>query len=177
MAKNSILIVDDNPVNLKLIRVLLTGEGYDVRTAADAEEAMQVLKESMRLFPPAYIVGRRATRPVDLLGLRVDRNDIVLVNVAGLHRRPEIFADPDRFDPDRFTAEREKALPRYAYLPFGAGPRVCIGNHFALMEGQILLATYAQHVRLDLEDPRDVGVEPLVTLRPKGHLRARVTPR
>jgi cytochrome P450 len=139
--------------------------------------SMQVLKESMRLFPPAYIVGRSATRDLDLLGYPVRKDDIVLVNVAGIHRRPDVFPDPGRFDPDRFTAEREKALPRYAYLPFGAGPRVCIGNHFALMEGQILLATYAQRVRLDLEDPCDVGMEPLVTLRPKGALRARVTPR
>jgi cytochrome P450 len=139
--------------------------------------ALQVLKEAMRLYPPAYVLGRRATREVDLLGYRVRKNDILIVNIAGIHRRAELFPEPDRFDPDRFIPEREKALPRYAYLPFGAGPRVCIGNHFALMEGQLLLATYAQHVRLDVEDPRDVGVEPLITLRPKGPLRARVTPR
>jgi cytochrome P450 len=138
---------------------------------------LQVLKEVMRLFPPAYVVARRATRPVDLSGYVVKKNDIVVVNIAGIHRRPDFFPDPERFDPSRFTPEREKALPRNAYLPFGAGARICIGNHFALMEGQLLLATYAQQLRLRLESDREVGVEPLITLRPKGSIRAWVTPR
>jgi cytochrome P450 len=138
---------------------------------------LQVLKEVMRLYPPAYVVGRRAIRPVSLLGYPIKKNGIVLVNIAGIHRRPDYFADPGRFDPNRFTPEREKALPRLAYMPFGAGPRICIGNHFALMEGQLLLATYAQHVRLDMEDDREVATEPMITLRPKGTLRARVTAR
>ena len=82
------------------------------------------------------------------------------------------------FDPDRFTPEREKALPRNAYMPFGAGPRICIGNHFALMEGQILLATYVRRLRLELVDPAlEADTDPLITLRPKGGMPVRAVPR
>ena len=92
-----------------------------------------------------------------------------------MHRRADYFADPERFDPDRFAPEREKQLPRGAYLPFGAGPRVCIGNHFALMEGQLILATLAQRVRFVApSSARAVEPEPLVTLRPKGGLPMQV---
>jgi len=79
--------------------------------------------------------------------MSVKKNDILLVNIAGIHRRADIYENPESFSPERFTLEREKDLPRLGYMPFGAGPRVCIGNHFALMEGQLMLATYAQHVR------------------------------
>jgi cytochrome P450 len=104
----------------------------------------------------------------------VKKNDIVFVNVIGMHRRAEIFADPESFDPDRFLGEREKAIPRHAYLPFGAGPRVCIGNHFAMMEGQLVLAAVAQRVRFELPAGTIVEPEPLVTLRPKGGVPMRV---
>ena len=83
-------------------------------------------------------------------------------------RDPRRFPDPDRFDPDRFTPEREKALPTNAYMPFGAGPRVCIGNHFALMEGHLVLATLAQKLRFNLLSSAPALTDPLVTLRPKG---------
>jgi cytochrome P450 len=121
----------------------------------------------MRLYPPAYIIGRRATRDVTIGGHRVRRGQILFVNIAGIHRRADPWEDPERFDPDRFTPEREKVLPRHAYMPFGAGSRICIGNHFALMEGHILLATILQRVRLELASRKPVGTEALITLRPK----------
>jgi cytochrome P450 len=139
--------------------------------------SLRILKETMRLFPPAYVLGRRAARDVDLHGYALKKGAIIMVNIAGIHRRPAPFADPERFDPSRFTPEREKALPRMSYLPFGAGPRICIGNNFALMEGQLMLATYAQHLRLDLESDREVETDAMITLRPKGAIRARVIPR
>lgn len=148
----------------------------DFETAKRLPYAMRVFKEAMRLYPPAYILGRRALRDISLSGVTLKKNRIVLVNIAGIHRRPELFPDPSRFDPDRFLPEREKALPRLAYMPFGAGPRVCIGNHFALLEGQILLATYARHVTLDLDPTEPMLADPLVTLRPRGDMRAKVTP-
>ena len=129
---------------------------------------LSVIKEAMRLYPPAYMIGRKASRDVTLCGSRIDRGQVVIVNVIGIHRRPDAVPDPERFDPDRFTPEREKALPPHAYMPFGAGPRVCIGNHFALMEGQLVLATLSQRLRFELVSKEPVGTEPLVTLRPKG---------
>ena len=112
--------------------------------------AMQVFKEAMRVYPPVYMVLRRAARAVTLGGVELKKNDVVIVDIIGMHRRAECFPDPLRFDPDRFAPEAEKAMTRHAYLPFGGGPRVCIGNHFALMEGQIVLAHLAQHLRFDL---------------------------
>lgn len=137
--------------------------------------ALQVLKEAMRLYPPAYMVGRESTEPVAIGGYELPANTTVLVNIYGLHRRPDLFPDPERFDPERFTPEAEQALPRGAFLPFVDGPRVCIGNHFALMEGQIALAHLAQRARLHpVGAPLDVRPEPRVTLRPSTTIHLRV---
>jgi cytochrome P450 len=135
---------------------------------------LAVLKESMRLYPPAYLLGRRAIEDTVLAGRRIKKWTVVLVNILGLHQRPEIWPEPERFQPERFLGDRERQLPKCAYLPFGAGPRVCIGNHFALMEGQLLLATMARRARFSLERDEPVACEPLVTLRPKGALSMRV---
>jgi cytochrome P450 len=132
---------------------------------------LQVLKEAMRLYPPAFVVMRRALRDVTVGGHRIAKNDLVLVNIVGIHRRPVYWPEPDRFDPDRFAPENEKAMTKRAYLPFGAGPRICIGNHFALLEGHLALAALAQRVRLDLPPGSSrVVPEPLITLRPAGGL-------
>jgi cytochrome P450 len=136
--------------------------------------ALMVLKEAMRLYPPAYMVGRQAERAVPLGPMTLERGDTVFVNIYAMHRRADCFAAPDEFRPERFSPEREKLLPRGAYLPFGGGPRICIGNHFALMEGQLILAALAQRLRFEPLDGRDVVPEPLVTLRPKGGLPMRV---
>lgn len=138
---------------------------------------LAVLKESMRLYPPAYVLARRAIEDVTVGGHRIERGTICLVSVIGIHRRAEHYPDPERFDPERFLGEKEKQLPRCAYLPFGAGPRICIGNHFASMEGHLLLATIARHARFALASDRPVELEPLVTLRPKGGLPVRVSRR
>jgi cytochrome P450 len=139
---------------------------------------LRVFKEALRLYPPAYMIGRRAIRDIQLDGYGVRKNQVVLIGVYGMHRRAELFPDPERFDPDRFLPEREKSLPRHAFLPFGAGPRMCIGNHFALMEGQLLLASWLGRARFELSDrERAIGLEPLITLRPKGPVSMRVIAR
>ncbi len=140
--------------------------------------ALAVLKEAMRIYPPAYVVARRATRDVQLSGHRIAKNEVVIVNIIGMHRRARYFPDPDRFQPERFLAENEKSLAKQAFLPFGAGARICIGNHFALLEGQLAIAALAQRVRLDLPPAAArVEMEPLITLRPKGGMPMRVTRR
>jgi cytochrome P450 len=141
---------------------------------------LAVLKETMRLYPPAYVVGRRSRREVILAAgtggsYLVKKNTNVLVNVLGIHRRADVYPDPERFDPTRFLGDREKELPRCAYMPFGAGSRVCIGNHFALMEGHLVLATILGAARLDLVRSEPITTEPLVTLRPRGGVPMRVS--
>jgi cytochrome P450 len=111
---------------------------------------LQVFKEAMRLYPPAYLLSRRALCEVEIDGYHVPKDMVVLYAPYTLHRREEYFPEPEKFDPERFTPEREKQLPRYAYLPFGAGPRICIGMYFAMMEGHLLLATLAQRVNFSL---------------------------
>ena len=149
-------------------------------TAADLPQlplALQALKESMRLYPPAYIIGRQATRAVTIGGARIPKGRVILVNVAGIHRRADAFARPGAFDLDRLAADKEKKLPPMAYMPFGAGPRVCIGNHFATMEGHVVLVTLLQKLRIELTDEREPETEPLVTLRPRHGIQARIAAR
>ena len=138
-----------------------------------------VLKETMRLYPPAYMVGRRPTHDTTLGGHPIRANQIVLVNIAGMQRHPRLWDRPDVFDPERFSPANERRIPRHAYMPFGAGARICIGMRFAEVEGHILLATLCAKLRAELVTPDvEIDVEPLVTLRPKGGIpmtvRARV---
>ena len=131
----------------------------------------------MRLYPPAYVIGRRARATLTRRRRDGREGEVVLVNVVGIHRRPESSPTPIASTPTASPPEREKALPPQAFMPFGAGPRVCIGNHFALMEGHLLLATLARRLRFDLRSDAAVAPEPLVTLRPKGGLPVRVVAR
>jgi len=138
---------------------------------------LMVLEEAMRLWPPAYVVGRTAIRDVAVGDYRFPAGATVLVNIWGLHRRPDLYPDPTAFRPERFAADVKKARPRGDYMPFGAGPRVCIGNHFALLEAQLALAVIARRARLDPTVDGEPAAEPLVTLRPRGGLPVRITRR
>jgi cytochrome P450 len=136
--------------------------------------ALQVIKESMRLFPPAYVIARSAVRDTEIGGFGIRKDELVLVSQWLLHRDPRFFDHPLRFDPDRFLPEREALIPRHAYFPFGGGRRICIGNHFALTEGQIILNTIAQQFTMELTSKRRVKFQPLITLRPKGGIQVRL---
>ncbi|WDG27643.1 cytochrome P450 [Streptomyces sp. CA-278952] len=136
--------------------------------------ALQVFKEAMRLYPPVYMFTRQATVDIEILGHLIPAGAAVAFSPYVLHRRADYFTDPERFDPDRFSPEREAQLPRHSYLPFGAGHRVCIGNHHALLNGHVSLVTLAQQVRLSSVPGASPVKEPMVTLRPKGSLRMRV---
>src|SRR5262249_56660960 len=117
---------------------------------------------------------REALRPIELLGHRLPARTIALVYIRGIHRRADYFPDPLAFRPERMLADAKKARPRHHYLPFGAGPRVCIGSHFALLEAQLCLATMVQHANVRVL-AHDVQPDPMVTLRPRGGMPAVVT--
>lgn len=139
---------------------------------------LAVLKESMRIYPPVYLIARRVFRDTTVGGHAMKKNQMAMVNVLGIHRRPDLYPDPLEFRPERFLDDAEKKLPRCGYMPFGAGPRICIGNHFAMMEGHVLLATMLRRHRFELADPRlEARMEPLVTLRPRGGLRMKAVQR
>ncbi|MET0384989.1 MAG: cytochrome P450 [Polyangiales bacterium] len=138
----------------------------------------QVVKESMRLYPPVHVISRRTARDVMIGPYQLKRNGLVILSIVGIHRRPDLYPDPERFDPERFSSEREKLLPKQAFMPFSAGPRVCIGNHFAMMEAQLILATWLRRLRFELITPdQQVEHEALITLRPRGGLPLRIVPR
>jgi cytochrome P450 len=136
--------------------------------------ALQVMKESMRLYPPAFVLARSALRDTNIGGFTVRKDELVLIAPWLFHRDARFFTDPLLFDPDRFLPEREAQLSRFAYMPFGGGKRICIGNQFALMEGQIILAAIAKQIQMELLSRKPVGLEPLLTLRPKGGVRVRL---
>lgn len=127
----------------------------------------QVLKEGMRLYPPAWSFGRQATTDVTLGDTLIRDREGVIISTYAVHRDPRWFPQPEHFDPTRFTPEREAELPRYAYFPFGGGPRICIGNNFAMMEAQLILASIVQQYHLTLPDGYTPQKEALLTLRPK----------
>jgi cytochrome P450 len=139
--------------------------------------ALAVFKEALRLYPPAYLVGRTTLTQTRIGGHKLPRGQVVFLNVYGIHRRADLFPEPDAFKPGRFLDGLEKRLPKGAYLPFGGGPRICVGNHFALMEGQLVLARLAQRFEIAHSVDRLADADPLITLRPKQDVRMRIVAR
>ena len=131
-----------------------------------------VLQESMRIYPPAYSFHRNAIAEDEICGFPVASGQVVAISPYVVHRHPEFWPDAERFDPERFTPDRVAERPRFAYIPFAAGPRLCIGNRFALTEMQLILATVAQRYRLRPVAGQTVIPQAQVTLRPKHGIRA-----
>jgi len=126
-----------------------------------------VIDEAMRLYPPAWGFSRQALADDRLGGFQLPRGWLAFVIPYVLHRLPAFWRDPDAFDPERFSPERSADRPKFAYIPFGAGPRQCIGNQFALIETQLIVATLAQAYRLQLVPRHNAEPWPLITLRPR----------
>jgi cytochrome P450 len=135
------------------------------------------LAESMRLYPPAWAMGREAITDFELGPYRLPKGTTVLMSQFVLQRDPRFFPDPLRFDPLRHTPEAKASRPRFTYFPFGMGPRQCIGEAFAWMEGILVLATFAQRWKMELVPGNPVEPEPLFTLRPKYGMKMRITAR
>lgn len=156
---------------------VLAGRTPTLADLANLPYTEQIIKESMRLYPPAWGFGRQPIEEVALTHYTLPKRSSVMVVPYIVHRDERWFPDPERFDPDRFSPENEASIPKYAYLPFGGGPRVCIGNSFALMEARLILASIASRYRLSLVPGHKVEPEPLVTLRPRYGMRMRLTRR
>jgi cytochrome P450 len=165
-------------VERKVQAELATVIGDRLPTADDVRSLVyvdRVLKESMRLYPPAWTMGREALEDVEIRGTLIPKGAQLLMSQWIVHRDPRFFPNPEGFDPDRWSPERSKGLPKYAYFPFGGGPRVCIGNHFAIMEATLMLAIILQRFRVELLPSQRLELRPSVTLRQRGPgLRARI---
>ncbi|RYF74689.1 MAG: cytochrome P450 [Cytophagaceae bacterium] len=137
--------------------------------------ALQVVQEALRLYPPAWAMSRMALNDDRIGPYRIPKGDTVVMSPYLLHHDPENWPDPDRFDPDRFAEGRDKDRPAYAYLPFGGGPRLCIGNQFALMEMQILLTFFLRSFDFELVNAASIKPKPLITLRPNRPIQVKLT--
>ena len=147
---------------------VLAGRAPSFADLGDLKRTRMVVEESMRLFPPAWIVGRTALGADVIGGYAIPKGSIVAASPFLVHRHPAFWPNPEGFDPGRLDADVAAKRHKYAYFPFGGGPRICIGNQFAMMEAQILVAMIAQRYRLELVPGARVTPEPLITLRPKG---------
>jgi len=149
-----------------------TSDDYD-----SLEYTGRVIKESMRLYPPVYTIGRQLLEDFELGGYTFTKGDTLLFVQWVTHRSEQCFPDPLRFDPDRWLPERAKSIHKYAYFPFGGGPRICIGNHFAMMEAVLVLATLIREYRFELLPGQALELQPAVTLRAAKDLQIRLVAR
>jgi len=154
--------------------------GNRLPTFADVAELKyteMVLAESMRLYPPAWALGRLALHDLEIAGYTIPKKSLVLMSQYVMHRDPRYFPDPLRFEPDRWQPAAREARPPFSYFPFGGGPRRCIGEGFAWMEEVLLLSTLARQWQMRLLPHHPVALKPVITLRPKHGMRMIVTKR
>lgn len=177
----TLYLLSENPHVAQRLREEVDGVlGKREVTLADLPQLVyteQVLKEGMRLYPPAWGFGRQAIEDVTFADYTFPKRTNFMLIPYVIHRDARWFDNPERFDPERFNAQNEPNIPRYAYLPFGGGARICIGNSFALMEAKIILASIVQRFELTRTQTQPVQHEALVTLRPKGGMPMRLKAR
>ena len=136
----------------------------------------QIIEEALRLYPPAWSIARMTVADDQIGEYPIKAGTAVYISPYAIHRHPAFWNNPDTFDPDRFTPERAAGRPRYAYIPFIGGPRQCIGNNFAMIEAQLILAAVSQRYRLKMVPGHPVVPQPLITLRPQYGLKMTLAP-
>ncbi|HET8915911.1 MAG TPA: cytochrome P450 [Propionibacteriaceae bacterium] len=159
------------------VDLALRGRTPDFSDLAALPYTRAVIEETLRLRPAKWAIPRMASRTDEVRGFRVPRGDIIILVPYVTHRHPAFWVDPDHFEPARFLPANRSDIDRWAYFPFGAGQRKCLGIDFALMEGQLALAMIAQRFQLHSPDQQDVRPDPYVTLRPTGEVPMLVTAR
>ncbi|HEY4036691.1 MAG TPA: cytochrome P450 [Ktedonobacteraceae bacterium] len=161
---------------LAQLRSVLNGRAPTMEDLAQLPYLEWVINESWRIYPPAWVQGRRAIEDFELDGYRFPAGTVFLLSQWVLHNLPDIWGDPEVFRPERWDPVQTQKVPQGAYFPFGAGPRICIGMPFAQLETKLLLATILQHYRPRLAPDFRVVFEPRVTLRPKYGMRMVLEP-
>jgi cytochrome P450 len=156
---------------------VLGGRTPTIEDVPNLPYTRMIVDEALRLYPPAWGVARQTRDTDEIRGYTIDRGTPIAMLTWVTHRHPEFWDAPEVFEPERFTPARSAGRPHFAYLPFGGGPRQCIGNNFALMETQIILATLAQQYAPRLAQGHRVEPQPLLTLRPRYGMRMHLHPR
>jgi lycopene cyclase domain-containing protein len=167
-------LLSQNPAILKKMRSeldqVLGGRLPGMSDLPDLTYTRMVFEETLRLYPPAWLITRKASEDDEIAAGVIPAGALVIIGVSAVHHHPAYWPDPDTFDPERFAPEHSADNPLYAYLPFGGGRRLCIGNNFALAEAPLILASIYQRYRLDVLPGHKVEPEPLVTIRPRNGL-------
>ncbi|MBS0262266.1 MAG: cytochrome P450 [Planctomycetes bacterium] len=158
-------------------KTVLAGRAPTVADVPALKLTERVLLEAMRLYPPAYVIGRQPVRDCEIGGYRIRAGWTVMIPQWVVHRDPRYFDRPEAFDPDRWAEGRMLQVPKYAYFPFGGGPRICIGNSFAMLEAILALAVMVPRFHFRLQNPEEVVPWPSVTLRPQPGIKAVVEAR
>jgi len=153
------------------LREVLGGRAPSVADLPRLKYAGMVVTEAMRLYPPAYGIGRQAARATEIAGHAIAPGDIFIAPTWVVHRDRRWFEEPEAFRPERWAGDLAQRLPRFAYFPFGGGPRQCIGNGFAQMEAVLVLAAIARRFRLSLVSGQQITPTPYITLRPEPGIR------
>ena len=139
--------------------------------------SLQIIEETMRLYPPAWIIDREPLSDDEFNGIQIEKSHDVVCLVYGVHHNPKYWKDPEKFVPDRFSLENKKEHVPFSYIPFGGGPRLCIGNNFALMEMQFVLTMLHRRYEFELLPGQKIEINPLITLRPRYGIKAKVEKR
>jgi cytochrome P450 len=170
----SFRLLSDHPdIATRLTQEIRQAIGTRLPTLEDLprlDYVRMVIEEAMRLYPPVWMIVRRALNDDEIGGYHIPAMTYVFVSPWIVQRSARVWNDPEKFDPERFHKDRQSSIPRYGYFPFGGGPRLCIGNNFALMEAQLILATLAPRFRPRLVAGTKVELDPQITLRPKNGL-------
>jgi cytochrome P450 len=166
----------DRALQVELSNVL-GGETPSYQHLLNLEYTQRMLNETLRFYPPTWIFTREAVKDDVIEGYPIPAGATLLISPIVTHHLPEYWPEPERFDPDRFLPERSASRHRYAFLPFGAGPHLCIGKNFAMMEAQLIIGLLAQRFRLKRTTGQPAEFAPQVTLRPKHPMIMSIQPR
>ena len=177
----TLYLLSKNPDKMKILQQEIDENIIDDNIDSAVFRKMPYLKmvidESMRIFPPAWIIGRKSIDEDVLLNYKIDKETNVIMPVFLIHKDPEIWENPNAFIPERFAPEKIKERHKYAYFPFGGGPRLCIGNNFAIQEMQVALCLMLKKFKIEIDKNFVPDVEPLVTLRQKNLMYAKISSR
>ena len=156
------------------LKIVLDGRTPGFADIPRLKYTKQLIEETMRLYPPAWTIGRKSLAADEIDGYKIAPAQNMMLMTYHVHRHPDYWEEPDKFSPERFSDENAKNIKKFAYFPFGGGPRLCIGNSFAMMEMQIVIATLAQRFKFRRTETHEIEKDPLVTMRPKNGIKMKV---
>jgi cytochrome P450 len=155
----------------------LGNEAPSIESLRSLAYPLQVLEETMRMYPVVWLIDREPIEDDEFAGIKIKKGEDIAAFIYGLHHNPKYWKNSEKFDPDRFTPENKKEQVPFSYLPFGGGPKICIGKNFAIMEMQFILAMFIRRYKFILSPGQEVGFKPSLTLSPTNGIKVRVQKR